>query len=104
MNAPTVDTTPYSQLLTVLKLGTAPDWRHRFVTTNWDGLLQREVDKAYPTVCPEWLESTRVFHLNGTVDDRPDKARRSCFLLESDPIGMRVAKLESNLAFASMAW
>ena len=104
MNASTVDVTPYSRLLTVLALGTSPDWRHRFMTTNWDCLLQREVDKAYPTVCPEWLESTHVFHLNGTIADRPDKSRRSCFLLESDPIGTRVAKLESNLAFASMAW
>ena len=104
MNAPTVDTTPYSGLLTVLALGTSPGWRHRFMTTNWDCLLQREVDKAYPAGCPEWLESTHVFHLNGTVDDRPDKSRRSCFLLESDPIGARVAKLESNLAFANMVW
>jgi hypothetical protein len=104
MNAPTVDTAPYSRLLKVLTRGTSPGWRHRFVTTNWDYLLQREVDKAHPTDCPEWLESTHVFHLNGTVDDRPDKSRRSCFLLESDPIGARIAKLESNLAFANMAW
>jgi len=104
MNSPTVDTRPYSRLLTVLALGTLPGWRHRFITTNWDCLLQREVDKAYPTVCPEWLESTHVFHLNGTIDDRPEKSRRSCFLLESDPIGTRVAKLEFNLAFANMAW
>ena len=104
MSAPTVDTGPYSRLLMELALGTSPGWRHRFMTTNWDCLLQREVDKAYPTVCPEWLESTHVFHLSGTVDDRPDKSRRSCFLLESDPIGTRVAKLESNLGFANMAW
>lgn len=104
MNAPAVDTKPYSQLLTVLVQGNSPNSHHRFVTTNWDSLLQREVDKAYPKVCPEWLESTHVFHLNGTVDDRPDKSRRSCFLLESDPIGTRVAKLESNLALASILW
>lgn len=105
MQASTVDTTPYSQLLTVLARRTAPGWRHRFVTTNWDSLLQREVNKAYPTVCPSsWLESTHVFHLNGTVEDLPDNSRRSCFLLESDPIGARRAKLESNLAFAGMAW
>src|SRR5262245_23114714 len=90
MNSPTVDTRPYSQLLTVLALGTSPGWRHRFITTNWDCLLQREVDKAYPAVCPEWLESTHVFHLNGTIDNRPEKSRRSCFLLESDPKGTRV--------------
>lgn len=104
MTAPAVDTTPYSRLLTVLALKTRSDWRHRFVTTNWDSLLQREVNRAYPTVCPEWLESSHVFHLNGTVEDLPDDSRRSCFLLESDPIGTRVAKLESNLAFANMAW
>jgi hypothetical protein len=104
MNAPTVDTAPYSWLLTVLALETSPAWRHRLMTTNWDSLLQREVDMACPDICPGWLESTHVFHLNGTVDDRPDQSRRSCFLLESDPIGTRVAKLESNLAFANMSW
>jgi hypothetical protein len=104
MHAPAVDTTPYSRLLTVLARRTVSDWRHRFLTTNWDSLLQREVDRAYPTVCPSWLESSHVFHLNGTVEDLPDSSRRSCFLLESDPVGTRVAKLESNLAFANVAW
>jgi hypothetical protein len=104
MNAPAVDTTPYSRLLTALAHRTAGDWRHRFLTTNWDSLLQRELNKTHPTVCPPWLESSHVFHLNGTVEDLPDGPRRSCFLLESDPIGARVAKLESNLAFANMAW
>jgi hypothetical protein len=104
MNAPAVDTSPYSELLTVLGFRTAPGWRHRFVTTNWDGLLEREVNKAYPEVCPPWLESSHVFHLNGTVEELPDNSRQSHFLLESDPIGTRVAKLESNLGFATMAW
>lgn len=104
VNAATIDTTPYAQLLTVLALRTASEWRHRFLTTNWDSVLQREINKAQPSVCPPWLESSHVFHLNGTVEDLADSSRRSCFLLESDPIGTRVAKLESNLAFASMAW
>jgi hypothetical protein len=104
MNTPTVDTTPYSRLLAVLARETSPGWRHRLMTTNWDSLLQREVDRAYPTVCREWLESTHVFHLNGTVDDCRDQSRRSSFLLESDPSETRVAKLESNVAFANMTW
>lgn len=104
MAAPAVDTNTYSQLLTVLGLKTTPAWRHRFMTTNWDSLLQRQVNKAYPAVCPSWLESSHVFHLNGTVEELPDNSRRSSFLLESDSIGTRVAKLESNLAFASMIW
>jgi len=104
MDAPAVDTTPYSRLLTVLARRTVSNWRHRFLTTNWDSLLQREVNKTYPTVCPPWLESSHVFHLNGTVEDLADNSRRSSFLLESDPIGTRVAKLESNSAFKNMEW
>ena len=52
INAQAVDTSPYPELLTVLGSRTASGWRHRFVTTNWDGLLEREVNKAYPEVCP----------------------------------------------------
>ncbi len=66
--------------------------------------LRAEVNEAYPTVCPAWLESSHVFHLSGSVDESSDNSRRSACLLESDPIGARVAKLESNLAFATMTW
>ncbi len=104
MDSPSVDTSPYRKLLAVLGRRTAPGWRHRLVTTNWDHLLQREVNRACPTDCPPWLESTHVFHLNGTVEDLPDNSRRSCFLLESDPTAARIAKLESNLSFTAMAW
>jgi len=88
----------------MLSRRTATGWRHRFLTTNWDTLLEREVDAACPIECPPWLESSFVFHLNGTVQNVLDSSRRSCFLLESDPIDTRIAKLESNLAFASMTW
>lgn len=104
MNSAVVDTEPYRRMLDVLGCRTATGWRHRFVTTNWDTLLEREVNSACPTDCPPWLESSYVFHLNGTVEDPPDSSRRSCFLLESDSVATRVAKLESNLAFASMKW
>jgi len=104
MDSPHVNASPYRRLLDVLDGRTATGWRHRFVTTNWDHLLQREVDRAWPTDRPPWLESTHVFHLNGSVEDLPDNSRRSCFLLESDPIGTRVAKLESNQTFADMTW
>jgi hypothetical protein len=104
MDSPIVDTSPYSRMLDVLGRRTATGWRHRFVTTNWDTLLEREVKRACPIDCPPWLESSYVFHLNGTVEDLPDNSRRSCFLLETDPIGTRVAKLESNIAFTDMTW
>lgn len=103
--ASTIDTRAYAQLLDVLGNKTAPGWRHRFLTTNWDQLLEREVDKAYPEECPfSWLESTHVFHLNGTLEESPENPRRSHFLLESDVEGTRIAKLESNLALANMRW
>ena len=34
MDKPTVDVTPYSKLLAVVREKTAPGWRHRFITTN----------------------------------------------------------------------
>ena len=104
-HAPTIDTTPYARLLDVLATRTAPGWRHRFLTTNWDQLLEREVNSAYPKVCPDtWLESTHVFHLNGAIKEPPGESRRSRFLLESDPLGTRVKSLEFNLALANMEW
>ncbi len=104
MDGPTVDTRPYCRLLEVSGRRTTAGWRHRFMTTNWDTLLERAVNSTCPISCPPWLESTFVFHLNGAVEDLADHSRRSCFLLESDAIGIRVAKLESNLAFGSMTW
>ena len=104
MDASTVDTAPYRRLLTTLGANTAPGWAHRFATTNWDYLLKREVDRASPKFCPPWLESTWVYHLNGSIEDRPDNPRRSVFVLESDPDGDRVSKLEFNLACANLRW
>ena len=103
MDRPAIDTSPYRRMLGLLGRRTRAGWRHRFVT-NWDTLLEREVNKACPTHCPPWLESTFVYHLNGTVEDPPGNPRRSCFLLESDPVRTRVARLESNVAFHNMIW
>src|SRR6266567_5036740 len=79
MSNATVDTGPYRRLLDMLSRRTATGWRHRFLTTNWDTLLEREVDAACPIECPPWLESSFVFHLNGTVQNVLDSSRRSCF-------------------------
>jgi hypothetical protein len=57
-------------------------WRHLFLTTNWDFLLQREIDEFLPD-CPHWLRDTQVFHVNGTVEDQTDggNSNRGSFLL-----------------------
>ena len=87
MNAPAVDTKPYVQLLTVLAQANSPNWRHRFVTTNSDSLLQRVVDKAYPTVCPEWLEWEGSF------------ARRGFAVGRRQPVASALDGVRANLEF-----
>jgi hypothetical protein len=104
MGGPLVDAGPYRRMLDVLARRNAAGWRHRLMTTNWDTLLDREMNNVYPTDCPPWLESSHVFHINGTVEEPSDNPRRSFFILESDPVGTRVPKLESNLAITSMTW
>lgn len=43
MNSPEVNTKPYKLFLGLLKNNAADGWQHLFITTNWDYLLQREI-------------------------------------------------------------
>jgi hypothetical protein len=104
MNSSHVDTTPYKDLLSILSSSTHPDWRHMFVTTNWDYLLQREILSLGLTEQPPWLSNSHVFHINGTVEVLDDNSQRSPFLLETDEPKMRMQTNEGNTAFTHMSW
>ena len=81
MGQASVDCSVIRSLLGLLERHTVPRWRHLFITTNWDYLLQREMPALGLTVQPPWFANTHVFHLNGTVEDLANNAHRSPFLL-----------------------
>jgi hypothetical protein len=110
MNAPHVSTLPIRRFLDFIWKRTVNGWHHLLVTTNWDYLLQREIDRAFPEVSP-WPRIKEVFHFNGTVQDLRDDPtatsslpRRSSFLLEDDPAEQRAQTVEGNLAFNQIIW
>lgn len=91
---------PYRRLVQYLENHTAASWRHRFVTTNWDTLLQKVLDELYPSACPsQWLRDTYVSHLNGSVSRNTNPDFHSDFLLEDDPRGSRREKPQSNMIY-----
>ena len=81
MLSPSINASGIRDLLSHLENHTAPDWRHLFVTTNWDYLLQREISALGLKVQPPWLANSHVFHLNGTVENLPNNENRSPFPL-----------------------
>lgn len=102
MDKPEIDTSAIRSLLVLLRDQTARDWRHRFVTTNWDTLLQREIDRLNFDSTPDWLPNTGVAHLNGVVEDANEF--RSPFLLETDSAEFRTPTAEANKAFNQIIW
>jgi hypothetical protein len=98
MDAPGVNTRPIREFLEFLGDRTKEGWRHRFMTTNWDYLLEREIEKLSSPARSRWLPESFVFHLNGTIEGGPDTFR-SPFLLEKDLAGERTLTVEANLAF-----
>jgi hypothetical protein len=102
-----INTRPYKALLAELAHRTSPGWQHRFLTTNWDTLLQREIDALPLTRAPEWMPETHVFHLNGAVENLLESdgvCRRSPFLLETDTATDRTSSLEFNQALQFIVW
>jgi hypothetical protein len=91
-------------LLTELAERTCPEKYHCFFTTNWDELLEREIDaKLGLGENPRrWLPDTHVFHLNGTLEAQND--RRSPILTERDAANARTPSLEFNMAIAEAIW
>lgn len=109
MDAPKVNTLAIRRFLDYLGKGVSDGCRYLLLTTNWDSLLQREIDIAFPEVSP-WPKIKGVFHLNGTVEDPLDAngssslPRRTPLLLEDDPAEKRVQTVEGNWAFNLMIW
>lgn len=104
MHQTSIDTTVIRQLLSVLERHTAQNWRHYFITTNWDYLLQREIQALNMTVLPPWLTSSHVFHLNGTIERLLDNSNRSHILLEEDPASQRCNTVEANTVYNHIIW
>lgn len=102
MDKPTIDTGVYKQLLGRLANDTNQGWCHRFITTNWDYLLQREINSLELKLLPRWLDSSHVFHMNGTVEGHRNESYVSPFLLEDDTSEQRYLTPEANIAFNHM--
>lgn len=104
MHASNVDTSDLRLLLRFLANRTVPPWQHQFYTTNWDYLLQREIEGLKLKVQPAWCAETHVYHLNGTVELLADNSNRSNIVLETDQGTARISSPEANLALNSMIW
>ena len=104
MDKPAVDVSPYKIFIETLSGSTVNPWRHLFITTNWDYLLQREILNFKLKMVPRWLRDSHVFHINGTAEVLEDNSNRSFLVLEDDPPEKRVSTLEANLAFDQMIW
>lgn len=99
----------YSNFLAELKKRTNPRWCHQFITTNWDYLLQREINNLdevkYSRNLPKYLRNSWVDHLNGSADrERKDNLRTCRIVLETDSPEERSESLEFNLAMSGIAW
>jgi hypothetical protein len=97
-----VDREPINRFLRSLSGRTRDNWRHLFLTTNWDFLLQSEINKFVPDVVPRWLRDSHVFHLNGTIEVQAGNSRRSEFVLPEDQA--RTPSLEFSIALSKMEW
>ena len=101
---PSVDTTVYRKLLNNLDSRTATSWQHRFGTTNWDCLIEKEINSLNLEDLPPWLADSHVFHINGTVEEWGTEKYRSPFLLEEDSYQQRTPTLEADKFFNFMIW
>ena len=104
MALPTVNNAVIKRFFDVLSTHTAPNWQNRFITTNWDYLLQQEIQSMDLEVLPPWMANSHVFHLNGTVEELEDNSYRSPFLLEEDPASQRCFTPEANIVFNKILW
>lgn len=90
---------PYSQLLSLLQNKTKPNQKHFFITTNWDYLLQREINNIITDkTCPPWLLDSHVFHLNGSVEKWDDGRHRTPIALPDDKERIGASSLEFSKA------
>lgn len=104
MDRPEVAGEPYQHLLEQLENRTKPEWGHLFITTNWDFLLQREIQALNLEIQPHWMRNSWVAHMNGSIEVISDESNRSTFLLEEDPSSLREWKPESEVTYGRMIW
>jgi hypothetical protein len=108
MDQPSVHSRSYRHLMDLFSTKMKDKIHHRLITTNWDYLLQREVERwiQHNTggVAPRFLSTHgAVYHLNGTVEVG-DFQNRSPFLLETDSSTLRIRTYEANQAFKFLQW
>lgn len=100
MDRPSIHAGVYQRLLKAMATRTVDQGYHRLITTNWDYLLQREVDAwidaNQPGHAPRFLNAT-VYHFNGSVEPG-NYENRSPFLLETDSAEFRRSTFEANQA------
>jgi hypothetical protein len=108
MDCANIEPVVYRSLLEIMATRTIDGHHHCLMTTNWDYLLQREIDtwikRNHRVYVPRFLGATSmVYHLNGSVEPG-NSQHRSPFLLESDKAAFRRATYEANHAFGLLLW
>jgi len=107
MSMPHVNTAIYKNLIQKLHDKTPTDSKHLFITTNWDYLLQNEIDayikQTRPGHNPPWLLSSHVYHINGSVEPG-NKANRTPMYFETDSYDVREQSQETNQALNYLIW
>lgn len=105
MNDPKVHSRPYRGLLEIMHRNREFCY-HLVTTTNWDFLLQKEINWWYENksgkVVPEFLADGNVWHFNGTV--QPDLKNQGPFLLETDGARFRKATFVERQAYSKLYW
>jgi hypothetical protein len=104
MNKSSVDCQIINDFLDTLSSNTKDNFNHRFITTNWDYLLQSEILNRGFKIKPSWLDDSHVFHLNGTIENLENNTNRSPFLLEEDLATERTPSCEANKIYNNLIW
>jgi hypothetical protein len=99
-----IDTSSIQIFLKNLAEMTSNECCHQLITTNWDCLIEREIEALNLEVLPKWLTNSDVYHLNGTVEVHENLNFGSPFLLEEDSYNQRTLSVEANRIFNSMNW
>lgn len=104
---PSVHCDPYMRLINIMAERTVDQGHHLLMTTNWDYLLQREVnawiEANQPGLKPHFLTDSWVYHFNGSA--KPGEFQnRSPFMLETDSASDRKKTYEANQAYNRLLW
>ena len=108
MTEPTVHHEPYQRLLNIMATRTVDEGHHRLMTTNWDYMLQLEVnawiEANRPGYAPPFLSThSMIYHFNGSAEPG-NFQNRSPFILETDSADFRSHTYEANQAYNFLLW